>query len=267
MVKIPERSGCWTSTIRSDGGGPLRNTAPGSWTVNSVISGGRLIWRYATTTRPTLDAGPAGWRSTSHCRYRAGGALTDALAHGVGADHALQVSSGVAIAPERNRSVQPPAGGSSPTSAASPHSAGWPASRGGEARVPWGLPERCSSRTGPCVSTQSPPAASLTTCDADTVSSWAAEPSTSSHSSPSSPVPITRPIGPHASVPAICLVNRWAVMAAPSGRMRTISEVAEPFAVAGVALAVSLTDTATVPAPASLAGGLPSVGSPVSAAA
>jgi len=160
-----------------------------------------------------------------------------------------------------------PAGIASPATAASPHCAGCPASSGGDANVPWGFPLRARSRVGVCVSTQSPPAATRTTCAAFTVSSIAAEPSMICHSSPSSPVPITSPGRPHASAPAICLVKRCTVVAAPCGRMRTISDVDGPLAVCGVALALSLTETVTEASPSSLAGGFPSVGSPVSAAA
>ncbi len=76
---------------------------PGGWTVMDETSGRRLRGRYAVVTEvSTGPCAPVVVNTARHCRYRAFGlemGSPPALVYAW--DHALQVSSGVAVFPVR----------------------------------------------------------------------------------------------------------------------------------------------------------------------
>ena len=86
------------------------NTVPGGWTVIVDTTGRRLRGRYAVVTEVrTGPCAPVVENTARHCRYRAFGlAIGSPPALVYGLDHALQVSSGVAVLPVRvKREISP----------------------------------------------------------------------------------------------------------------------------------------------------------------
>src|SRR5215471_12550918 len=75
---------------------------PGGWTVMERTTGRRLRCRYAALIDVSTGPSPLPVRTARHWRYRAFGlAMAEPSDAEYGADHALQVSSGVSVLPLR----------------------------------------------------------------------------------------------------------------------------------------------------------------------
>src|SRR6185312_2126733 len=110
---------------------------PGGWTVMERTTGRMLRCRYAAAVDVRTGPSPLPVSTARHCRYRAFGlAIGEPSAFEYGADHELQVSSGVSVLPLRVEISILASRGTEPCQRIDPHVASICASRASDSYVP-----------------------------------------------------------------------------------------------------------------------------------